>query len=285
MHQNHYGSFFFNTALDVEELPITTRVFNPVFVDDYAVPVFTDAGSFFAKTRAVMTCMWNVFRMFHLVLNMEPGKTALLPMVHGPGSAKLHMEISKLDGKALMCPETHGGPISLKVVKAYKYMGVRTVATGDILSEIAARYATARPEFRRLKARLFKNSAVAIAEKTQVASSLLLSRQFNGSGAWTILKTTERQRLHSNVLSMMRGVLGEQHADGDMLNDGDVIHVYKLRAPYAQVRFSRMRLCVRIIRAAPLGLLCLLVGALKDSRSCWQQTKAIFCGSMLVTLL
>ena len=47
-----------------------------------------------------------------------------------------------------------------------------------------------------------------------------------------------------------------------LLNDGEIIHVYKL-----SMQFTRMRLCVRIIPAAPLGLFCLLVGALKDSRS------------------
>ena len=147
-------------------------------------------------------------------------------------------------------------------------MGVRTVTSGDILSEIEARFATAKPEFRRLRAKLFKKSCVPTRDKVQIAGSLLVSRQFNGSGAWPALKTTERQRLHSNVLGLMRGVLSEQYRDDDnMLNDGEVIRVYELRAPYAQVRFTRLRLCVRIINQAPLGLLSMLVGALKDSRS------------------
>ena len=77
------GEFF---GLATEDIPLRIRIVNPVFVDDYAVPVFTSADNFFRKAIAVMTCMWNVFWKFHSILNMAPGKTALLPMVHGPKS-------------------------------------------------------------------------------------------------------------------------------------------------------------------------------------------------------
>ena len=42
------GEFF---GLDADDLPLTVRVVNPAFVDDYAVPVFSSTESFFAKHR------------------------------------------------------------------------------------------------------------------------------------------------------------------------------------------------------------------------------------------
>ena len=80
----------------------------------------------------------------------------------------------------------------LNVVKFYKYMGVRTTASGDVLPEIAARYATTRNVIKPLKVKLFKTTSIAIKDKLHIAGSILLSRQFNGSGAWPELKTTER---------------------------------------------------------------------------------------------
>ena len=142
------------------------------------------------------------------------------------------------------------------------------MASGDILSEIAARFAITREVFRPLRAKLFKRTSIAVQDKVHIAGSILLSRQFNGSGTWPDLKTTERQRLHRNVLGMVRGALTEQHGDNDqMLSDSDIISVYELRAPYAQVRFSRLRLSIRIINQAHLGLLVMLYGARSDSRS------------------
>ena len=101
-----------------------------------------------------------------------------------------------------------------------------------------------------------------------MASSVLLSLQFSGSGAWPAFKTVERQSLHSNVLGIVRSAQPEKHGDSDvMLSDAAILNVDEVRAPYAYVRFARLRLSVRVVAKAPPGLLAILHGVLKDTRS------------------
>ena len=91
------------------------------------------------------------------------------------------------------------------------------------------------------------------AGKIQVTSSLLLLRQFNGSSFWPTFRTTERQRIHSNAIGIFRATLCGNHGDGDeQITDGELLHIHELRAPYAYVRFSRLRLSLRIVVNAPL---------------------------------
>ena len=56
------------------------------WIDDFAVPVISQASSLVSKVRSVFTFVWRVFHMFGLELNMKPGMSAFLPMPAGPGS-------------------------------------------------------------------------------------------------------------------------------------------------------------------------------------------------------
>ena len=155
--------------------------------------------------------------------------------------------------------------IKLHVVKHYKHMGRRVLPDGSILPEIAARYATTRKIAKPLENRLFRKSAVAWSEKVNVAGSLLLSRQFNASGAWPELRLVERQRLHANVIGFLRSSVSEKFSDVDqLLTDAQMLHAYNFRAPYAFVRFARLRLSIRIFLKAPTALLVLLYAARDD---------------------
>lgn len=255
-------------GIGCDNVPFRTRVINPVFVDDYAVPFFSHARRFFDKVTATTTCMWNTFRSYQLNVNMHVGKTALLPLIHGPGCSDVLIQIARLPDNTLPCPAADGGQIYLSVVKWYKHMGIRKAASGHITRENAARHATTRDAIGPLRVKLFKKTSIGVKEKAQVAGSVLLSRQFNGSGAWPALKTVERQRLHTNVLGVVRVALSEKHGGSDiMMSDAAILNIYEKRAPYAYVRFPRLRLSVRVVTTVPFGLLSLLHGALKDARS------------------
>ena len=144
--------------------------------------------------------------------------------------------------------------MQLLIVKSYKHMGKKMAATGNMMPEIMARHATCKPVVARLGNKCFKKTAVARDSKLMVASSLMLSRELFGAGAWPSLTTTEAARSHSNVMGIFRIALSEswaarQNPDGTstMLSDRELIRVHELMAPSTYVRFSRLRLSIRVV--------------------------------------
>ena len=67
----------------MEEVPLQSRLLYPAWVDDYAVPVFGAAAAVLDLSARAMTCVWNGFGYYGSELNMSPGKTAFLPLIHG----------------------------------------------------------------------------------------------------------------------------------------------------------------------------------------------------------
>ena len=135
-----------------------------------------------------------------------------------------------------------------------------------MLPEIAARHSSAKTVFRTLRTKFFKNTGIALPKKIEVAS--LLSRECFGSGGHPLFNTNERSRIHANVMSVYRTSLSETFGSSggdDMLTDSAVLHIHGLRAPYTLVRFSRLRMSVRLFNKAPIRLLGLLYAARDDS--------------------
>ena len=128
------------------------------------------------------------------------GKTEVVPLLAEPGSAAVSMAAVNYFSRGIVCPDAKGGPVVLACSKIYRHMGHRTMATGSIMPEIAMRYASAKDAMRQLRSPFCRKTSVQACDKVNVASSLILSRQFTGAGCWPALRTVERQRIHSNVM-------------------------------------------------------------------------------------
>ena len=117
--------------LDADDAPLRMQILAPAWVDDYSVPIFAPAGLLVSKCKAAFICVWQVFHQYKLELNMRPGKTACLPFIYGPGAVAAQHQFANLGG-SLWC-DVGGERVCLNIVKAYKHMGVRTVASGTTL--------------------------------------------------------------------------------------------------------------------------------------------------------
>ena len=63
--------------MDGDSVPLATKLLNPVFVDDYAIPILSKAARFFDKSKAALAVVADSFTEFGMSLNMKVGKTAL----------------------------------------------------------------------------------------------------------------------------------------------------------------------------------------------------------------
>lgn len=185
----------------------------------------------------------------------------------GPKCEQARNSFSILLDKAIPCA-CRQGLIALPITDLYTHMGSKTSPLGAGLPGIVACHGTAMPVLGRLPAKFFKKSAVDGQDKLNVVGALLLSRELFSSGCYCILTTVERQRVHGNVMRVYRTACEESFVDGEhMLSDTEVLRIYNLKAPYAVVRFSRLRLSVRIAGKASVELLCLLHAARADGKS------------------
>ena len=149
-------------------------------------------------------------------------------------------------------------------------MGIITSSSGAILPEINSRHATAAKVIGPVRSKFFKNTDVPVEQKFHVRGALMLSRDCYGSGIWPILTTKERQRVHSNIIGGLRAAASERYTDHDdtmgatMFTDGHFLEVYNLRTPYAYIRFTRLRLSIRLAVRAPIEFLVLIYAARSD---------------------
>ena len=84
------------------------------------------------------------------------------------------------------------------------------------------------------------------------------------------MTAAERGRVHANIMGVYRTSLSEQYDSNDpdvTLTDSELLEVYNLRSPYTMVRFSRLRLSIRLLCRAPIQVLALLFAARKDAKS------------------
>ena len=76
------------------------------------------------------------------------------------------------------------------------------------------------------------------------------------------MTSAERQKLHSNVISVYRKATCENHNHEDdnahLLSDVQALNFYELRAPYTYLRFSRLRMAIRLFCRAPFEIVALV---------------------------
>ena len=106
------------------------------------------------KARAVFIIIWQVFHQFAPEFKMKPGKSAVLPMMYGPGSEHGRHQVANLNG-LLRCEVWSGKCVDLSIVKSYKHIGKRLTASGSMMPEIMARHGTCTPVIARLGATFF----------------------------------------------------------------------------------------------------------------------------------
>ena len=145
------------------------------------------------------------------------------------------------------------------------------------MPEITMRLNSATTALKPLDSKFFKATRVEVKKKLNTSSSLLMSKAYYLSGSWPLLTLAESRLVHSRTMRIFRSATGEKYSDDvnqTNLTDAQLLVVHELRAPATFIRFSRLRLSVRIALKAPLALLSLLVAASKDAKSWFKAFEA-----------
>ena len=96
----------------------------------------------------------HVFRIFRLELNAAIGKTNATVRCAGPGAAKLMKQLEALDF-LIPCPLEGGGIFELRIVPAYKHLGMITRPDLALKDELGARFGSMHQALRPIANKCF----------------------------------------------------------------------------------------------------------------------------------
>ena len=132
-------------GLSFEAMPFRVPIQPPAWVDDVAFLILTNATFLLDKSAVAAACVWNTFRQFMMVLNMLPGKTALMPFFDGPKSEVARRKFSEPKDDMLPAPYASGvTDLHVQCVRKYKRMGRILLPCGSVLPEITSRHGSTR---------------------------------------------------------------------------------------------------------------------------------------------
>eukprot|EP00973_Karenia_brevis_P085370 11847367-Karenia_brevis.AAC.1 len=124
--------------------------------------------------------------------------------------------------------------------------------------------------FQAVRKRFLCQPGVPNEKKSQVISSLLLSRSLVNAGVWPKLNKSEFSKFHSSVMGVYRAAFSDVYFEG-YESDAALLARVELLAPYNLLRMMRLMLLSRVCVKGTLALWAALVAA-KPSKKSWRGT-------------
>ena len=118
----------------------------------------------------------------------------MLPLACGKGALELKLELATTYASGIPVLSKHFGAFCLSVVRQYKHMGSKTLASGAIMPEVIARHHSAKQAMQPLRSKFFQATRVEFADKFNLGASIMLSRGVYGSSGWPIPTVAEKKR-------------------------------------------------------------------------------------------
>ena len=158
---------------------------HPTWMDDVALllqsPVCTDVAPALAHAASAMQAMLGATG---IAMNLLPGKTEGLVVLHGGGSrAERHRLFIDLDGK-LPFGDCNSGHLCL--TDTYVHLGVLVGAQCMAAKHIERRARFAELSFAPLRRRLLPNPHLSACEKRELLRSFVVGRLMHGLEQWTL---------------------------------------------------------------------------------------------------
>eukprot|EP00435_Cladocopium_sp_Y103_P026725 s1573_g6.t1 len=176
-----------------------------------------------------------------LTINLDKGKTELILMPRGAQAAACRTRIFDRSSFPTVTTTTDTHVLTVRVVSAYRHLGVKFAMNLDYDAEITARLGAARQAFEQMRKSIFQNLAVPLQGRLTLFQSLILSRLFYGCSAWAELSATTFRKLDAAVIGYYRRICNVGFWTSDKISDKDFLHSRQL-TPF-RIFWARQRLC------------------------------------------
>ena len=176
---------------------------HPTWMDDVALllraPCCTDVAPALVHAAGAMQSM---LRTTGISMNLLPGKTEGLAILHGSGSrAEKHRLFAELNG---LLPFGRSNESVLCLTDSYVHLGVLLGSQCLARKHIDRRARLAELSFLPLRRRLLPNPCLSTAEKRKLFRSFALSRLLHGIEQWTLESDKDCKSFHGAYMGLVR---------------------------------------------------------------------------------
>ena len=197
----------------------------PSWMDDLALPIV--AGTPTALIDLAVCTMQSLdreFRQLAIAVNLDRGKTELLPLFKGRGSRRAKQLWMCQRGAQFSVQLLDGRSELVSLTDSYVHLGSLLDSSGNDHPDIVRRASLAHEMVPGLR-RLFRNDALTLAERVHLMRSMPMARFRHGCGLWTLDGPRERARFRAAYYEVPRRVfrsitgLSVRGASNDLLCD------------------------------------------------------------------
>ena len=239
------------------------RVELPTFMDDMAILLAdADPWAIVDQTGRAMEIVQRVCTRYGFSLNLKEGKTEAMIALRGVGAEATKqwlLTFREDEGRGTLILPTPGGP--LRVVEAYRHLGVMATAARSHGREMASRKNSALSAGNAMASRFFSNLVLPVKDRVQVSHACIDSRALYMAGTWGRPSQCHLRPLAHAVMKPLRRIArAHKPPELDEAWVSDACVRRQLGAPRieALIIAARCRFAARASRSAPRYVVALL---------------------------
>ena len=217
-----------------------TAFIGPTWCDDLSICIWDPTASGVERKASLAAgIVLDLCKQHGMTPNLGKGKTAILLGLQGPDSRRLRRRYfgSQTAGQMTVIGEHQ--TYQIEVIGEYKHLGGLIHAKGDMRREVSRRLAIAHAAFAQHRKILYKNPAFSMKKRTQLFSTLVLTKLTYGMETWDLQDPATKQRLHVGIMRLYTRLLGGPH--DEHLTDNDILMATELPTPTVLLRQARLR--------------------------------------------
>ena len=231
----------------------------PTWCDDLSICLWADTAKAVETGASIATgLILDLCRQHGMTPNLRKGKTAVLLSLQGKDSRQIKR--TYFDGRDAGRLTVIGEHVTyqVQVCGEYKHLGGLIHAKGDMRREVGKRLAMAHTAFGLHRKLVFQNPIFPLRKRTQLFTTLVLTKLTFGMESWDLSDTKTKNKLHVGIMRLYRRLLGGAH--DRHLTDQDILTTLELPSPTTLLRQTRLRYLGSLYTSAPSEIWSVLHG-------------------------
>ena len=231
----------------------------PTWCDDLSICLWADTAKAVEIGTSIATgLILDLCRQHGMTPNLRKGKTAVLLSLQGKDSRQIKR--TYFDGRDAGRLTVIGEHVTyqVQVCGEYKHLGGLIHAKGDMRREVGKRLAMAHTAFGLHRKLVFQNPIFPLRKRTQLFTTLVLTKLTFGMESWDLSDTKTKNKLHVGIMRLYRRLLGGAH--DRHLTDQDILTTLELPSPTTLLRQTRLRYLGSLYTSAPSEIWSVLHG-------------------------
>ena len=278
------GRRIFPTAVEDCQVPFVP----PAYMDDVAIPLkASNSVDLLAVIQAAAYAVVRIASAYGMEINFSPGKTEVVVVIAGPRAVEARGMLTAPaalgdDGISILKLEHLG--IELRVVPAYKHLGIKVSGRGGVGQELASRAASSKAAHFALARSCLAKAKIPEECRAAVASACVHSRALHQCGSWGALTSGQWDTVEAMYYRPLRVICGVNGPpmEGCCRTSNVAVHLHLRVVPvHWAVVIARLNLAARISTKGPAYLTALLQGR---GGADWRQALIHSCRAMKAVL-